>query len=213
MGHQHYEGEARLKSGEVFYTEYHDLDLTNGQLTHAKTIYKDGNAKLIAELDSDFLKSKLLPDCQFLDHRDLYEYKLRLNVVEHTIQMSHRDSPKENWKEKNVKVEGQAMVLQGALSFIQDNMDELKSGKTQTVQIATPSRLDVSEVLLIPEMDVTKDRLTVTIKPKSQFLRLVFPESKLIFEIAKRRLLEFHGISNLLDEKEKSQYVDIKYKY
>lgn len=208
----HLFGTARLKSGAIFYTESHDFDWLKGQLVRTKTTYKNNLGKTIAVLSSDFSKSQYLPDSVFKDHRDQYEYKLSVDLKNKKILMSHRDSEKEIWTEKNISLEDSMMVMQGAIFYIKDHFDELKNQKILTVIFAIPSRLDTAEIVIESEKSVQKEKLLVHIKPKSHFLRILLSETILTFDSDTKRLLEFKGTSNLLDEQDQSQDVVINYK-
>ncbi len=209
----HLVGTARLKSGAIFYTESHDFDWAKGQLAGSKTTYKNSLGKLMATLNSDFSVSSYLPNSVFKDLRDQYEYRINVDVLSKTVVMAHRDSEKEAWTEKKIPLEKNMMVLQGAIFFIKDHFEDLKNHKTLTVIFAIPSRLDTAEINIEAEESTQKEKLVIHIKPKSRFLRLLISETLLTFDITSKRLLEFRGTSNLLDDHDKSQDVVIDYKY
>ena len=208
----HLIGTARLKSGDIFYIESHDFDWVKGQLVRTKTTYKNNLGKSIATLDSDFSSSPYLPDSVFKDFRDQYEYKITVDVQNKKVIMAHRDSEKENWVEKKIPLENNMMIMQGAIFYIKDHFEDLKNHKKLIVTFAIPSRLDTAEIAIEAEPSLQKEKLLVYIKPNSRFLRLLLSETQLTFDATTKRLLEFRGTSNLLDEKDKSQDVVIDYK-
>ncbi len=178
-----------------------------------KTTYKDKNGKLIAELSSDFTNSQFLPETQFLDHRDQYEYKLSHDLKSKKIEMSNRDSAKENWKTKTVEADSNTMVFQGLLNFIRQNLKSFADPHSEKVFLAVPSRLDVVELLVSSDSKALKNQIVISVKAKNYLIRLALSETRLVFDTLSGRLVEFEGVSNLLDEKDRSQKVKIIYEY
>jgi hypothetical protein len=206
-------GDAVLTDGKIFYHEHDLLMFDHGQ-RKMRTTYADATGKDFAELTSDFKKFKYLPECHFSDQRDHYEYRLKLTGKPDLVEMAVKDSLKAEWKTKEVAIHENTFILQTTHLFIADHLAELLKGNSVDAEMALPSRRSVERMTIEPDLKASKpSALLLRIKASSFLVRAILPEMTLIFDPLLKRVSEFRGISNLLDESDHSQKITIQYRY
>ncbi len=207
-----FQGEARTEDGDLFYTEVFDLKKASDKISSGSIIYFNADHKKIAQINLDFSKNLFAPDTTFEDLRDQYQYKMTFNKKENSIKMSYKEKDDKNPHEKSFSYKEDMITPQGMVYYLGKNMESLKkSGEIEAVMLM-PSRLDTMSIL-IKVISEAGSKMTINVKPKNPFVRALVPDLQISFNESTLQVLEFRGISNLLDEQDHQKKITISYKY
>ena len=210
-----YKGTAYNKKNEVVYIENHTATFfDNSNIKSAKTEYLDPKGNKIAELISDFTNSLSAPTYKFSDfrfksgHGIAYEGK-KLNLIKY----KKDGSTKTKFLNKKFSADSVIVGGQGMHYYLRQNFGSLKNKKNVPVKFLTPGNLDYYNFLLNYIGLNEKGLVTLEIKISNLILRIFAPKLKLQYDPKTKRLIEYEGLSNLSDDKDKIQAVKIKYQY
>jgi hypothetical protein len=209
-----YSAESLLKSTqELHCREESTITRNDGKLVRLQSKYYSSKGTLIAELKSDFSKNPYLPESDFIDHRVDYSYTVRLDEKAAKVEVAHRDRKDKSWEKSFVDFKPDLMTLQGALAYVADHMSELSKVDEKLFRFLVPSRASDYGVKIARLPADETSGLTFKMKMQSALLRLVAPDFEAKFDDKKKRIVEFDGVSNILDDKRQIQKVVVHYKY
>lgn len=206
-----FQGEARMEKGELFYTEVFELKKAAGKIISGNILYFNPDHKKIARIDLDFSKCLFVPDTKFEDLRDQYQYKLAFNKKENMIEMSYKEKDDKFPHEKSVAYKGNMITPQGMIYYLDKNIETLRKERKLEAEMLIPSRLDTMTILIEVVSEVGS-KMQINVRPKNPFVHAVIPDLQISFNEGTLQLLEFKGISNLLDEQDHQKKVTINYK-
>lgn len=188
------------------YSEIHTAFYKNGtlQITHNDYIDLDGNK--IAELNSDYSRSLMMPTYVFRDFRTGSEEGLRWENGNYLIFRKQKGKPEEVQKLDRIE---NIFSCQGWHYYLIANLDELKK-KALKMKLIFPSRLDYYSFRIRP-LDSTQSILKLRLEFDSWIIRLFMPHLDITYDKKKRKIVQYFGPSNILDDTGEIQNVYIFY--
>jgi hypothetical protein len=201
--------------GQLVYQEKHKSVYSASKVIESSiTEYFSPEGKKIAEISSDFKTSIAAPLHVFKDLRFDHTHGLRLNKENKLEMFAINGTEAENTKLVSVpKGETQLMVgCQGLYFFLQAKYDDVKKRKKIPLLFLIPGDLDVYNF----ELEWLREEGNLAymeIHIKNRILRLFAPKLKVVYDIEKKQMVSYEGLSNLWNEKKKNQSVRIDYKY
>lgn len=199
-----FSGKAIKENGELAYNEKHKITFTddNKILLTETTYFYDG--KKIAYLYNNYEQNPYAPEHKFEDYRFNYDYGMELKDDKAIIFYNEDDTKK---KEK-IELKKNSISSQGFNTYLSSKLSKVKQG--EVFDFIIPGKM--TRVDFKVEYKEDKDRIKFKLEADSFFIRLLAP--KMIIEYSKDgRIRYYKGPSNLPDNKEKSQNVEITYQY
>ncbi len=199
------------KKTKILYHEVHEITLgDDGFNKKVETRYLDSSLKEFATLKSTFKDNLFVPDSELKDTRLKRTEKLILDGKAAKIQVSTEGQKDQT---KTIQIDSTSVAGQGFNNFLLKYFDDLAAGKNQKVAIVVIPLLDffkftASRVGGLSEKDETVE---FKIQIASVFLKAFADPIYVKYNKKSRNLLEFRGLSNLSDEKDKKQQVLIQY--
>ncbi len=207
-----YQGVAKFE-GKVVYEEKHQVTFEGGKITKTYTEYFDADKKLIGKLSNDYTKSLSAPEHSMEDLRLKNQHGLRYKNLDIEL-FNHDDGEKEEHKLIGPgDYKGKLVVAsQGLHYYLVAHMEEvLKKGKLD-LKFLIPGKLDAYDFYL-KVLHYTDEKAEMEIKIDNWFLRLFAPRLKLIYDLKKKQLIHYEGLSNIKNSKGDMMSVDIEYRY
>lgn len=201
------EGIAKNKNGEFAYRELHKLNRqANGDLESIETKYLRKDGSEFASMTSNFKKNKYVPDTVFTDKR--FEEKITTELNEGQIEFKFFKKD-ELTKTKKLKFDDQMVLGQGFDNFLQDKIIKANE-KSKSVHFVVVPQADYFRFKISDETKDTGSEKQITIKPESFVVKMLIDAIKLTYTDSGKTLKRFQGISNLNNDKNESQIVDIE---
>ncbi len=208
---QTYRGEAR-SGGELVYRELHTVTFEGEKPLRSETVYSDPAGVELGRLVNDYGPSLALPAHEMDDKRAKNAHGIRYR--QQKPEMFNRDGEKEE-KETLDSGDHKGGLLvggQGLHYYLVVNLEEIvKKGKLP-LKFVIPGRLDVYDFYL-RVIGATPERVNLEIEIDNWILKLFAPKLELTYDRKQRRLLNYRGLSNLLDPRKKMMNVEINYRY
>lgn len=203
-----YLGEARDAKGSPAYTEKHVVTFSEGRAVRSLTEYRSPDGALIATMRSDYAASVAMPTYIFEDLRRNYREGLRLQDGKYLIFRQDGNLP-----EKTGKLAGENGVFscQGWHYYLVNNLDLLEKDNI-VLNLVLPSELRPFP-FVVKALASDESRVSAELRLKHWLFRYFAPKLRLLYDRRNRRLLEYHGISNILREDGSRQDVHIVYTY
>jgi hypothetical protein len=212
---ENYTGVAKDKKGNFSYEERHHASFDGQKIQTAKTEYVDADGKTIGELSSDFRKQVSTPEYQFKDLRHNLSHGIVLDGDKYILWKQDKGGPREEkvFLKSDFKKDVLVFGCQGLHYYLIDNLSALKERKDGiSIKYMMPGKLDYySFTLKLKSEDADYVYLKLTIN--SIFLKLFAPSLDLKYRKSDNRLVDYSGLSNITDAKDKVFNVDISYKY
>lgn len=209
-----FKGEAfDLKSGKFIYSENHEEHWKNGKHMFSVVRYKDPQGNTLAEKKIYFDRHLQRPHYLLKDLRDGYTEGIK--YAGGAVRLLSRRNDKEELKEKTVSIPGPAVYDGGFDYFVRENFDKLLTKKPISFNFAVPIELDYFKFRVVYQKEeVIRDRKAVTFRmePANIVIRQLVSPIYISYDIEKRRLLRYKGISNVNDSKGKSYKARIEFK-
>jgi hypothetical protein len=203
-----YRGEARSLEGDLVYHENHRVEFVGKQIKNTETLYFNKDRKKIASLVSDYNFNQKMPTYEFTDYINPRKEGLRRQGQDYEIYFSLGTKEEQT---SRIKAAENVFASQGWHYYLVNNLSRINE-KGMQLQLVLPSELDAFEFRLKKTAEVL-DRVNFSLTINSWFLRLFAPELKLSYDKKQKRLLEYEGVSNVLDRDGKRQKVKITYFY
>jgi len=202
-------GEAKNASGATVYFEKHSILIKNGVLQSSETIYYDVNRqKEIGTMRSDYTKSLAKPTYDFVDLRSGYREGLRLSDSKYIV---YYKKPDQEEKVKNLKDGESVFSCQGWHYYLLENLSVLEK-QDITLNLVLPSELDFYS-FKVRRAESSGTQIVAHLELSSWLLSFFAPKLQLVYDKELKRLIEYKGISNILDAKGDRQEVTIHYQY
>lgn len=204
---------ARKPSGELAYTETHDIRLNaDGTPVKARTDYFGPDHNLRAVLETEFKDELAASDYTFTDRRDGSAHGVIARKDGFLVWKKSKDGRREEEliKKQDFKAKDLVVAGQGLFFYLRNNLKTFKKGDSIPVKLLFPGRLDYFSFDLTVDED---DPQTISFKMKanSLFMSLFVPSLRFKFDKASNEILEYTGPSNLVDESGGMQKVEISY--
>lgn len=203
------EGIAKSKNGDFVYRELHTLvrDESN-ELESITTNYFKKDGSEFASMNSNFKKNKYVPDTIFIDRR--FDEKITTSLINGEIEFNFFKKDVLT-KTKKLKLDDQMVAGQGFDNFLRDKIIK-PNEKSKSVHFVVIPQADYFRFKISDLSGSDQSERQITIKPESFVIRMLVDEIKLTYTNAGRTLKRFQGISNLNNDKNQSQIVDIELK-
>jgi hypothetical protein len=188
------------------YTERHTAFHKSGKLLTSNNDYFDLKGKKIAELNSDYSKSLMMPTYVFRDFRTGSEEGLRWKDGKYLI-FSKKKGESEEVKPLD-SVEN-IFSCQGWHYYLIANLHQLKKSPIK-MNLIFPSKLDYYSFRIRP-LDTTENILKLRLEFDNWIIRLFTPYLDITYDKRKRKIVEYFGPSNIRNDKGEIQSVYIFY--
>jgi hypothetical protein len=188
------------------YTEKHTALYKNGKLQTSMNDYFDLEGKKIAELNSDYSKSLMMPTYLFRDLRTGTKEGLRWEGGQYLIFRQEQGKPEEYKPLDNAE---NVFSCQGWHYYLIANLKQLKTRPIK-MKLIFPSKLDYYSFRVRP-LETTKKMLKLRLEFDSWLIRLFAPHLDITYDKNKKKIVEYYGPSNILNDKGEIQNVYIIY--
>lgn len=199
-----FKGKAIRENGELAYNETHKITFSDEKkiLLTETTYYKDG--KKIAYLYNNYENHPYVPKHKFEDFRFDYDYGIRLK--DKTYVMFNNDG--ENKKTEEIELNKNSISSQGFNTYLSSKLNEIEDD--EVFDFIIPGKMTRVNFRVKKK---SKNELTrFILEADSFFIRLLAP--KMTIDYSKDGKIRYYkGPSNLPDENEESQNVEISYQY
>jgi hypothetical protein len=203
-------GKAVNADGHLVFLEEHIVRYENDRIAALKTIYYDADWKKIGEQASDFYHGPQFGSYDFKDERLRYSDGAR--VMSNRILIYCKETPHADIKKKYLKRESDQIVGQGFHHFILSNFDALMRGDIISAKLVLPAHMDQFDIR-ISKSKIENGRLKIRIELDNWFLRLFTPRVEAEYDLDKRRLISYQGVSMVADESGENVPVTVVYDY
>ena len=206
-----YSGEAfNLKNNKKVFVEYRNEKIEDDKHVSSYVEFRDLNDKQIAKKNISFVKNNYLPDFKFEDTRTGYMEGGEFKNGEYTLFYKKNKDDKLNKKSFLIKNDTVAFCDEGVDQFVKDNWQEISNGKKFTFDFYISFLLSNFN-FEIQRSKITDKTITFKIEIANVFFRQFIKPTFLIYNIEKRKMIHYEGVSNVNDENEKSYFVKINY--
>lgn len=209
------DGVARdLKTNQIVYYETHQVTFdSEGFNKKITSIYKDENKKVFAQMESDFSKSRFVPDIDFKDQRLGRTESLRLNSEKNKALITTVD-PKGGTQTSEVEVRSNSVAGQGFDNFLKGQQEKLKNQDLEVRFIILPERDDFRFDILKSErtpLPPQNEALKYRVRIHNFIFRLFADALEVSYDIKTHRLLRYRGLSNIRNSSGQLQSVELDY--
>ncbi len=201
-----------LSSKKHVYTEYVSRKYQNGKIVSQYTLYKDPAGKTIGTKTLAFPAGPYLPTFRLDDQRDGYQEGAV--VAGGSVQMYMQKSKTEPMEKKNFPVAASAVSDDGVDLFLRENLAQLNAGKALSFNLAVPNRWDWFKFTAVKSGLATRDgrqAISITMTLSNVLLRQLLPPIHFVYDLEKKTLFEFQGVSVLNGPDKKSYRVRTVY--
>ena len=201
-------GEARNEQGELVYKEKHTVTREGGRVITSLTEYISPAGQVIATMESDYSQNISMPTYVFEDHLRGYREGLRKEDGRYIIFKQSRGGKEETEAVTNTE---DVFSCQGWHYYLVDNLAALEQENVE-LNLILPSELKALP-FEIQQVRSTGDRVEAVLKFNHWLFRYFAPTLRLVYDRKSKKLVEYTGISNILDSKGDRQDVRIVYRY
>lgn len=204
-----YWGEATDEGGNLLYREKHEVRYEDGRITNSLTSYLDPSGGEFARLQSDYSMNLLMPTYVFEDTRRGLREGLRFEGGRYSI---FHEEPKVGERAKVLDDTTGVYSCQGWHYHLVNNLAKVEGGDDLIVRLILPNRLQ-PHTFKILSLGSAGDTIRVKVRISSWLLSLFVPELEAVYDKKHKRLIEYYGVSNIVDAEGKLQKVHITYQY
>jgi len=188
-----------LETGAYLYTEVHAQWIENGRWLGGTIGYYTPQGEKFAHKTLDFSADEFVPVFRMEDSRSGYMEAITDN--RQAVTMERRETRQGKVEQKRIDKRTPMCADSGFHSCVRASFGELMAGRTLRFALAVPGSLDsfrfrarrVGETVF-----EGRKAVKILVEPDS-LLRLLAGPLELVYEPEQRQLLEFRGISNVLD--------------
>lgn len=203
-----YIGEAKDEKGALVYTEKHQMTSVDGKMIGSVTEYRASDGELIATMKSDYSRSLAMPTYVFEDLKRNYREGLRWQDGVYVIFHQDGRAPERT----SLLASGSGVFsCQGWHYRLINNLGLLERDNI-TLNLVLPSELRPFP-FVVKKLASDGSRVSAELSLNHWLFRYIAPKLRLEYDKQKRRLVEFHGVSNILNEAGDRQVVTIRYNY
>ncbi len=203
-----YVGEATDAKGALVYTEKHVVSFEAGRTTGSVTEYRAPDGELIATMRSHYSRSVAMPTYVFEDLRRNYREGMRWQDGEYVIFHQEGSAPE---KTSRLGSDSRVFSCQGWHYYLINNLDLLEKDKI-VLNLVLPSELRPFP-FVVKKLASDESRVSAELSLTHWLFRYFAPKLRLEYDKGKRRLIEFRGVSNILNKSGARQEVTIRYQY
>lgn len=203
-----------LKTGKLVFIEHYNPDCSDPSRKKMTITINGSDGKPLAKQQSNQSWAAYLFETDFKDLRDGYNYQISLSASKDTkreVRITQRQSAGAAAESKSIPFEPDFLNLSGAMTFIQDHLQELGKGKELIAKFVVPSRMDAYSVHFIPEKTKDQNRLIIAIQMTNPFYRVFAPEMRFTFDVTTKKPTQFYGNAILLDSQDRPIRVETNF--
>lgn len=199
-------------SGAFVYTEHHEQTLRDGRAIDWRITYRDPNGAVIAEKTLDFSDNRFVPTYTLrIPEHDYLEGIRHDDGVWRMIRRKDADAARES---EAFETGGDLAADSGFHPFVQARFDELMAGEKIRFEFAAAGRQAVIDMRAKRIADATfENEPAVRFKAElDMFLINWFVDALVLtYDPDDKRLLEYRGITNLLNDEGNRYPVRVSY--
>lgn len=203
-----YVGEARDEKGALVYTEKHVVRSEAGKTIGSVTEYTAPDGELIATMRSDYSRSVAMPTYVFEDLRRNYREGLRWQDGDYVIFHQEGSEPE---KTSRLGSDGDVFSCQGWHYYLVNNLELMEQDEI-VLNLVLPSELRPFP-FVVKKLASDESRVSADLSLNHWLFRYFAPKLRLEYDRKERRLIEFQGVSNILNKAGDRQEVTIRYRY
>ncbi len=192
------------KSGDFLYTEEHEHSWDGPRLVTARVTYRAPDGRVIATKTLDFAAGAEKPTFRMDDARDGYVEGVTVGGAE--TELFQRDKADAELERSTIATPADLVVDAGFNYYLRAHWEELARGETLEFDFAAPTRLDTfrfqarrTGTKLVGE----RPAMVVAVELATPLVRWLLDPITLAYDQATRELLEWEGISNIDDDRDK----------
>lgn len=198
-----------LRTGAFVYSENHTAFHKGKDHVYSRVSYRDKKGHEFASKLITFAPVRTQPTYELNDSRDGYMEGIRREGGK-TVYYARR-SKEQQTKTKVVTAPQPAVFDAGFDYFVQEHFDAICAGNNRSFYFAVPVELDYFKFRLVRKS--ISDVCHVYLELDNVLLRQVVKPIKLWYDVNKRRLTKYEGISNINGADGKSMYVRVVFNY
>lgn len=197
--------------GRVVYLERHTVVYDDQTLIKSLTEYQDAQGKPIGSLRSDFTHSLAAPEYIFRDNRQQSLQGQRW--ADQKLEVFSRERKQARVVKKDLIKTPEVMIGgEGLIYYIGAHLKELIGSDGMDFKFVIPGRLSAFDFFIKP-LEHNATEAAFEVKMKSWLMGLFGPRLKLIYDLQKKRVISFEGLSNMRKTDGSMMSVDVQYVY
>lgn len=198
-----------LNKGDFLYKEIHLIEKDNqGFNKKITSSYLDKKNTVFAKMVSDFTKNKMIPETNFEDFRFQIKQVQQISANDKELELIHFKNQKK-LNTKTIILSKDTVAGQGFDNYIKENFSTLKESKIKFIVL---DQLDFFHFHASTLPAKSENLTDFQLKISSFFVSLVVSPITVTYSKESKNLIKYQGLSNIFNEKEKSQEVLISYK-
>lgn len=199
-----------LKSGKIVYIEKHRItNDENGFNRLIQTDYLRPDGQTFATIKSDFSKDLYLPLVEFKDERFQITETMTFEKEARKIILTKTEKGKDV-ERKEFTVEENFVVGQGFNNYIKTHFDLPPESKVK-INFVVLTRMNYYKFDIQQQKLVSENRKTFFLVAGNFIFKLFSHPIEVTYETQSGRLLTYKGLSNIMNDQNKSQEVLINY--
>ena len=200
-------------SGQLLYTETHQQNYQDGNLTLHTVSYKNPDGNEIAIKTITYPAAPSTPVFEINDRRSGLQEGARF-LSDGSYQLYARKSADSKIAADTIKLRDNTVVDAGFDRYVAANFDTLLAGESVPIRFALPSR-QADYKFKVGKAERTtvfgRNAVQVTIRPASMLLGWLVDKIVLTYDIESRRLLRYEGVTNIQDDSGEPYKAQITY--
>jgi hypothetical protein len=207
---QVFEAIARYE-GRVVYLERHTVVYDDQTIIKSLTEYQDAHGKPFGSLRSDFTHSLAAPEYIFRDNR---QHSLQgQRWANQKLEVFSQERKQARVVKKDLIKTPEVMIGgEGLIYYIGAHLKELIGSDGMDFKFVIPGRLSAFDFFIKP-LEHNATEAAFEVKMKSWLMGLFGPRLKLIYDLQKKRVISFEGLSNVRNSDGSMMSVDVQYVY
>jgi len=205
---------THLETGKYLYTEWHEQELEGGKVQTAVISYFDASGKAVAKKTLDYRQNRSVPLFRSEHPEQGYVEALR-GINGGKLELFKVTREKGEQTKALDLPEGAVAADSGFNHLVQDNLPRMLAGETVPFHLVVAGKLDAFSFRGRKVRDDSFEgapAVLLRVEPDS-LLRLLVDPLDLLYDPATRRLLEYRGVSNILDPATGKVYKKVRISY
>lgn len=187
-----------LKSGRYLYTEVHRQQHDGERWLGGSIRYVAPDGSLLGEKTLDFRRDRYIPLMRYRLFKPAYEEAVTA-ITADTVSLVKVSDGKRRLAQ--LKRSADMAADSGFNAFVVEHLDQLAAGREVSLRFAVIGQLDQYRFRVSKTGELRREgepAIRLAVRPDS-LLRYLVPELTLVYGLQSRRLLEYVGVSNILD--------------
>lgn len=192
------------KSGDFLYTEEHEQSWDGARLVSGRVTYRAPDGRVMATKTLDFANGAAKPTFRMDDVRDGYVEGVTVGASQ--IEIFQRDKSASELERATLATPAELVVDAGFNYYLREHWDALARGETLVFDFAAPTRLDTFRFQARRTGTKTvggRPAMAVAVELATPLVRWLLDPISLAYDLETHELLEWEGISNIDDDRDK----------